>query len=371
MSVRRALEDVKQISDRFMNGMRTTFLSPATRTGLDIGSRAIKLVRLRALRKGWGLDSIQVKHVPEPKEGEQERNRERIIGDTLAQLVEEGQIQGARTAISISGPSVMVKPIEVPLMTKEELKGHLELELERYLSYERHDIYWDYYAPHVRCERQPSLMNVYLVAAKKDTVDRRVKLVTDAGLRPVVVDIDGFALANMYGFNYQQRTREATLLVNVSPTGLTMTVLGVTGRLYMHDVAIGGEWRQNVLHEAALLASENLELRESLVSRSPVADGLLEDVYEEIATEVRRTIESFNSDEGEQRIHQVLLCGGYAHLPGLAGLLNMQLDMLVEVADSFKRLTVSRESGDSTKLKTLSILAGVAVGLALRCGRDQ
>ena len=50
-------------------------------------------------------------------------------------------------------------------------------------------------------------MDVLLVAAKKDMINDYTTVVTEAGLLPVVVDIDSFAVQNMFSANYESAGR--------------------------------------------------------------------------------------------------------------------------------------------------------------------
>ena len=45
-------------------------------------------------------------------------------------------------------------------------------------------------------------MSVILVAAKKDKVNEITELIKAAGLIPAILDVDVFAVENMYGINY-------------------------------------------------------------------------------------------------------------------------------------------------------------------------
>ena len=44
-------------------------------------------------------------------------------------------------------------------------------------------------------------MNVLLVAAKRDLVDAKMRILADAGVVPSIVDVDAFALHNAFEVN--------------------------------------------------------------------------------------------------------------------------------------------------------------------------
>ncbi len=319
-----------------------SIFSSTTSIGLDIGSRFVKLVQLRHFSQGAHLIDVQIEGIPEEDE-RVEMQRSVGLGLTLKRLVEKRGIEGAKVAISISGPSVIVKPINVPWMTEEELQGHLELEIDRYLPYEGDDIYWDYYLPQSNHLIPGPTMTMYLVAAKRDVVDHRVQLVTQVGLVPVVVDLDSLALANMHMVNYKNSRDGSDLIVNVGPSGFSMITVGSTKGFYQYDAMFGGE-------------------RQSEVSQGEMA--------REVTCEIQKAIEDCRSSDLNDSISRVLLSGGYACYPGFVESLSSQLSISVEVVNPFKGLIISKGVLAEDRLEETSVLAGVAVGLALRSGRD-
>ena len=363
-----AIDVFKRMSQLVVKGIRLPFRS-SLGIGLDIGSHAIKLVRLKKQANGWQLDRIRIEDIPELIRSQDEKSMDSALETSLSQMVEEEGLKGLPTAISISGPSVMVKPIQVPAMTEEEVAGHLEWEIERYLPYEAQDIYWDYYVPQMNALNQRSVMTVFLVAAKKETVDTKFQLVRQVGLQPTVVDIDSFALSNMYRINYPERGQEAVLLVNLGPSGLHMTALDGSERLSTRDTVIGGEWYQDVLQEGIRLPRESLKQREASGHRPEALDVLLEEVYEEVGKEVQNMVENFSdSEHGGQPIQRVMLCGGYSGLSGLTEHLHGRLSLAVEMINPLRKLTHASHNHDHSSWKQKAHLAGVAVGLAMRSG---
>ena len=187
-------------------------------------------------------------------------------------------------------------------------------------------------------------MTLYLVAAKRDVVDHRVQLVTQVGLLPVVVDLDSLALANMHRVNYNDSRDGSALVVNVGPSGFSMITVSRTKEFYQHDAMFGGE-RQS-------------EMSEGEMSR-------------EVICEIQKAIEDCRSSDPNHCISRVLVSGGYACSTEFVESLSSHLPIPVEVVNPFKSLTISNGVLAKDRVEETSVLAGVAVGLALRSERDQ
>ena len=325
------------------------------------------MVKLKQLHSTAGyIVDLRVQEIESRilREGVLIRHQETV--KALMRVVEEADIKGSKVAVSISGPSVILKSIEMPWMTGEELQGHLELEIERYLPYERDDIYWDYHVSHQPRLNDSSPMFVSLVAARKPVVDQQVALVKECGLQPVIVDVDGLALANMFTVNYPGSNSETALLVNAGASGLNMISVGSRGYVVMRDVDLLGEWSYEVLHEASRGAHDGQKVVDSEAPQDKALSVLLDDVFREIAREIRRVIDDYQGYEYDQNIQQVWLCGGYAKIPGFVESLSAQISLPVDIVDPFKQLILDPALEQNKELDSYSSLVGVAVGLALR-----
>ena len=339
--------------------------------GLDIGSRLIKMVKLTQVEsKEWYLDDLRTLEVETRMSDREDSIREQEIVTALMRLVKEAHLEGCNVAVSISGPSVILKSIEMPWMSDEELQGHLRLEVERYLPYERNDIYWDYHVSHRSKLNEASSMFVNLVAAKKPVVDQRVALVKQCGLRPVVVDVDGLALANMFEMNYPEADQETALLVNVGASGLNMITVGGSGYTVMRDIDLLGEWSYEILNQAFQAGHDHQKFM-SPDSMDEISFSVpVEEVFRDIAHDIRRVIDDYQGYEHDQAVRRIWLCGGHATVPGLVERLSEQLALPVQIADPCQQLT-GFSSMETKDVASLSTLVGVAVGLGLRDGEGH
>jgi type IV pilus assembly protein PilM len=64
-------------------------------------------------------------------------------------------------------------------------------------------------------------MNVFLVAAKKEMVNDYINLVNLAGLNPCIIDVEAFALQNIFEINYESKDENVALIdIGASKTSL-------------------------------------------------------------------------------------------------------------------------------------------------------
>lgn len=334
--------------------------------GLDIGSQTIKLVQLTSKHGKWHLQYCGVKSLPWPTSEEDGENSDRAKEDAIRELVRESHLHQTRVACSIRGPSVMVKSIQVPIMTASELEEHLGWEMDQYIPSDVRDIYWDYHIPdHGHREASEVMMSVLLVAVKKEAVHKRVKLIQRSGLNPSVVDVDTLALSNMYAFNYEDGDPNRILLIHVSPSGVGMNVMNQGIPIFMREIEVGGDgYRDLMEHTVRNAQKEGLSVDAG--SSSDSSEILLKEVYREVSKEVKKTIEYCCDMVPQHEIQKLFLCGGYAKVPGLAKTIEAEVNLPLEFMDPFKKLDGLSNLKGRESIQSLDLLGGVAIGLALR-----
>ena len=340
--------------------------------GLDIGSRAIKLIQLEQRDQGYRLHRCGLKRLyPGMLDGERSPNKSALVS-AIKELFEECGVRVTRVAISISGPSVIIKRIRIPMMAMEEVEQYLVWNSQQYIPYDSDELYLDFHVvPQVNPGLKSTQLDLFLVAAKKDLVEQRRKLVENAGLDPVVCEVDSLALTNMYILTDGPNSHQTVLLVNIGASGMNMAVVRGGKPVLMRDASTGGD-RYNDRIRSTLHCSEK---RADQVLFSQVEERdfmpLLAEVHEEIGGEVKRTIEYLAETEPGGTMDKVLLCGGYARAPGLVESLSRFLGLPVEHIDPFHGVEVDESGVDRDALYNLAPLAAVGMGLASRRAGDR
>jgi type IV pilus assembly protein PilM len=157
--------------------------------GIDIGASSVKLCQLKSSKKGYVLDHFGM--VPLPPEAIVDgalMNSARIV-EAVQELVASAKIKNKQVAISLSGHSVIIKKIPLPQMSKEELDEQIQWEAEQFIPFDIQDVNIDVQIVREQAAQQGQ-MEVVLVAAKKDLVNEYTSVIIEAGLEPVICDVE-------------------------------------------------------------------------------------------------------------------------------------------------------------------------------------
>lgn len=351
------------------------FASKKDIVGIDIGSSSVKLVRLRESRGNYQLANIGVMPLdPEVIVDNMIMDSAAIVG-VVDNLISEQKIKTKRVATSISGHSVIIRKILLPIMTEDELEASIQWEAEQYIPFDVSEVNIDFQilGPD---EKDPSQMSVMLVAAKKDYVDDFVNVFSEAGLEPVVMDIDCFAVENMFDMNYGFVDDEVVALVDMGASAISVNVLKGEISVFTRDIQAGGNLISEELQKRLGISSEEAEKvklgeREIDDVDAESIDEVLRDAVENLVQEVQRSLDFFSATSTDDKVRKVYLTGGVSGSQLVCETLENRLGVTVEVIDPFKNVVVSEKEFDADYLKSVGPMLSVAVGLALRKVGDK
>ena len=219
-------------------------------------------------------------------------------------------------------------------------------------------------------------MSVFRVASKKDKINELTELVKGAGLMPMVMDVDAFAIENMHAINYPMSQDETTALVNVGASVMNINIVSKGTSLFTRDIPIGGNrYTESIQRELGLSYEDAEALKKggkaAGSNQAAAAQSVIESVNAEVASEIARTIDYFKSTVTEGEVQQVLLCGGGAQIAGLVKQLRDRMHAVVGVANPFGEVDTSGRDFAQAPLAELAPLASGGVGVALRAVGDR
>ena len=357
--------------------VQSLFTSKGQLLGLDIGSSAIKVVQMKQARGSYALQRLGRM----PLESNVIVDGMVVDGPKVVQaikdLIKEQRVKVKEVAISVSGHSVIVKKVTIPQVPDEDLEGQVRQAAEQYIPFDINEVNLDYHilpAAPIEGEAEPQL-SVLVVAAKKEKINELAELVRGAGLKPLVMDVDAFAIENMYGVNYPAVPGEIIVLVNLGASVMTVNILKDGTSMFTRDVSLGGNRYNEALQRQMLITSEQAEA----AKRGEFDEGIdkdqastvVEDVNAEVASEIARSVDYYRTTSADGDIQKIVMCGGCAKVTGLLERLSDRMSVEVELANPFNQIDTGALDMDPDELADLAPEAAVGVGLALRTAGDR
>jgi type IV pilus assembly protein PilM len=341
--------------------------------GLDIGSSSVKLVKLREAKGIYHLESLGVASLPPEAIVDNAIMDSTSVVEVIRNLVESHKVKTKNVATSISGHSVIIRKIVLPIMTDDEMESSIQWEAEQYIPFEISEVNLDcqILGPD---EKDPSQMNVILVAAKKDFVNDHVAVLKECGLNPVVMDIDCFAIENAFEANHTGSS-ETIALINMGASATNINILKNGVSVFTRDIQVGGNMFNDEIQKRLGLSgpeAERTKLGEVLddVDANGVGEVIAQ-ATEILAQEVQRSLDFFSATSADEKVQGLFITGGVSKAPDVKKALERRLGIAVEPLDPFRQLVVSEKDFDPEYLQEMAPFFSVAVGLAMRRMGDK
>ena len=337
--------------------------------GLDIGSQSIKMVDLAKTRSGYQLKALGLGLIPAESIVDKDIMDTETVVDTIKNLRENLKVRSRGAATAISGHSVIVKKAELPLQSEAELRQTLPIEAEQYIPFDINDVYFDSFILGESLERT-DMMDVLIVAAKRELVDDYSSAVKNAGLKPMLMDIDVFSLESMYEVNYPDATESIVALVNAGASMININVIKDGMSIFARDISMGGrQLTERIQREFGV----SYERAENIKTGANIEGIDLEKINyifkmasETYVQEIRRTLDFFLSTMVNENIEKIYMSGGSSKIPGLVKLLEKQMEIPVEMVNPFNNIKWDDRVFDPEYMAYIAPQMAVAVGLALR-----
>jgi type IV pilus assembly protein PilM len=298
------------------------------------------------------------------------------IVEAIQEVVAAQRLKAKEVAIGVRGHSVIIKKIQLPRMTQEELDESIQWEAEQYIPFDVKDVNIDtqILTPEGDAAGQ---MDVLLVAAKKDMINDYTSVCAEAGLVATVVDVDAFAVQNAFENNYEGFAGESVVLINVGAAVSNINILARGITTFTRDITMGGnafteeiQKQLNISYDEAEALKVGGQGETDAVVPQEV-ERVIQGVADQMAGEIQRSLDFYAATAADNRIARVLLSGGTARIPALFKVIETRAGVPVDLLNPFKAIDIDHKKFDAAAVQNAASGAAVSVGLALRRAGDK
>lgn len=358
----------------FLSG-KTTLLA------IDIGSHSIKVAQLEG--ESGKFELLNFGSLPLEPEAVSEgvvRDEEHVT-EVLKRLLAAENISNRHAVVSVSGEAVMIKKIKIPMVPEEEMADVVSEEAEQYIPFDIDDVQIDYQVLEAppkneddmfeddEDEEEEEKQDILLVAVQNEIIDSRLGVLAAAGLKPLIVDLDVFAMVNALGVSRNLKEMGAVALVDLGHTFTHLNILMDGVSTFTRDIPVGGSsCTEAIVSKFQLEEAKDAEaFKYGMVPEEVDKEDVVETIvtaFEPIVDELYKAFEFFSSTSNTQ-VEKVFLAGGGALIPGADGLLADRLSVPVEIFDPMESVKIPG-SFDKKSLAHLAPMSAVVMGLASR-----
>ncbi len=354
--------------------------------GIDISPSAVKVVELSRSGSRFRVEAYAVEPLGEGMLEDRNLADPDVIGEAIKRACRNAGVRTRRAAVAVPTSSVINRTVPMPVEFKEsDIEANISIEAAQYIPYPIEEIYLDF---EVKGPSQASSeqQDILLVATRKENVDTREAALKEAGLIPAVVDVEAYALENMFrlvmdglsrgggessGVNLSKKARDSlTALVDIGASIANLYILQGDQIIFSREQGFGCDQLTLRIAEAYGLSREQAErAKRTGQVNEDYDETLLHPFKQMLAEQIGHALQFFFSSDhfvsGRYTVDNLVLIGGGAMLSGLDRVVADVLGIATMVANPFKNMGSASRVNSSALLRDAPLLA-VAGGLALR-----
>ncbi len=325
--------------------------------GLDVGSYSIKYVEIE--KESAQAKLLRVLILPVNAASPESATK------AINLLFSQSPASNKRVRIAVAGgSSLLIRRIQLPTMSPAELKGAIRFEAESHIPFPVEECDIDFQI--LGQTEDKKMMNVMLVAVKKEFIKERLKLLGPANIIPEVIDVDIFCLINAYEVLGHTEGENTFGLLNIGHSVSSFAIVKDKQPFFVREIPFGALSITEALMEAKGLKKDEADRMKVELPPGSLADvqAAVEKGLEPLMDELRHSIDYVENETAEE-LKTIWLSGGGALSPGSAKILSEELGKQVSLWDNTKRLQIFGEI-DQKYLSAHSLELNVALGMVLR-----
>ena len=328
--------------------------------GLDIGSSAVKVVRLRQDNTGYTVTAAGIAEIAVSEGNNNHLNTIKAIRECLKSA-------GSKTKLAVcgvSGPDVAVRDFEFPLLSTSEIDGAVLFEATQVCPFNAAESAVD----HHLIPNGDGKTKGILVAATNTLITSKEKLVKESALKCVLMDVEGLALLNCFNGLADESEKSTTAILNVGSSGTTVAIMGGNGRPFIRDMTFAGD---NIVELIAADKDMSIEDVKGILSADSTASQMelhdsLKKACLKLIVNVSETLRYYATQKQSTRVEKIFVCGGFALTKGFVELLNSRLGVEALLWNPFEKISCDAAQQFGDVFDKIGPALAVAAGLAMR-----
>ena len=333
--------------------------------GLDIGSQSIKIVEIKKDGNVLRLNASGIIGYNGVSPDQSTNNKELVaLSEAIKKLHRETKVASKDVYISLPESLVFTRTIKFPMLTDQEIASAIKWESEQYIPIPISEAIVQYQIIERRENASPPEVDILLVAAKKDLVEKYVKLVQMAGLNVVGVETELLALVRALA---PVDKSSVILDFGSKSTDIAISNKGQLG--FSRSILTAGDALTRALAKGFGINVQQAEQYKRTYGLSQTqlegkVKQILDPVVKLVADEVKKAIQFYQGEEKGDPPTSVIVTGGTAGMPELISSLSEILGMEIVMGNPFAKLSL--DTATAKKLQGFAPVYSIAVGLALK-----
>ena len=339
--------------------------------GVDISSSAVKVLELSRRGEQYTVESYAVEPLPPGAVADKQIADPAVVGEAVLRAFGRSGSKTRNAAVAVAGSSVITKIISMPASLNEnDMEAQIKAEADQYIPYPIEEVNLDFDIVGASAH-DATAVDVLLAACRKEQIENRIAALEIAGLTPMVVDVEAYALENACQFLTHQMPEggrgRSVAVIDMGATTTSVLVLQDLKPVYTRDQSFGGkQLTEDIMRFYDMSYEEAGKAKRFGSLPESYAEEVLPHFFDDMAQQIDRSFQFyFSAASREAQVDQVILAGGCAHIPGVDQQMTDRLGAPCVIARPFARMAVATRARPQQLAKDEASLL-IACGLAFR-----
>jgi type IV pilus assembly protein PilM len=339
--------------------------------GVDISSSSVKMVELAGSTKdGYHVERYVIEFLPKDVVSDGNIVNLELAAESIKRAWKRMATSTRRVAIALPTAAVITKKIIVPAGQREDqLELQVESEANQYIPFPLDEVNLDFQVLGP-VATSPDEIEVLIAASRKEKVEDRVAVAEAAGLKPVVMDVESYAILSAFELIEKQLPEagkgKIIALLDVGANVMNLTVFRDNQTLYVREQVFGGnQLTQDIARHYGMSFEEAEAAKRNHNLPDNYAAELLRPYIENMALEVSRALQFFFTSTQFSQVDLIVLAGGCAMIAEADEVVAARTQIRTIIANPFADMSLSGRVMAKNLLADAPLLL-VACGLALR-----
>ncbi len=371
-----------------MNSLISYLKKGKNTVGIEIGVCSIKMVELAHRASGPELVGYCIRSVPDqPSDAASEGDKK--LSAVLRDVVSCCSVKTPRIYFSISGPSVSLQRVSMPVMPDKEIPHALQWTAKKQFPFSLKDARITFQKTDDTLDEKKQ--ELLVAAAQKSYIESRLSLFKKAGVSPYGIHTVPNAHQHATRFSNAQLQNKTTAILDIGSEQTKLSILRNGALNFARDINTGSNDFTKTFMEPFAIGDRHFALDFNEAEKikqdygiplggaaGETAQGIplsrimvmLRPVLEKLITETLRSFDYYKAHTRHKAIDHVYICGGGAGLHNLTEFLSGGLGVQVSLLNPFEHISISPEIGDDEFFLNNRHQFATAAGLAIGCARE-
>ncbi len=289
-------------------------------------------------------------------------------GEMLKEFFDKGLLSSKKIRISVKGQGVVIRFVQFPQMNLADLKSAISFEIDQYIPFKIHEVVWDCQILEENIAAATgAVMNVLLVAVKREDLYATLQIFQNAGLQVELIDADALALINVLDFFHPEDIKNPVAILDIGTEVSTLSVTQQSKPRFIRDITYGGvDILKRIRRKLGL--TQELAVQQIEVDREPTpeASAVIKEALNDLVSELRVSLNYYlDQVPASEPVKKLFIAGGGGYHPLVIETLTQSLGFPVEIIQMLGKLQLG-PLADAELIKKNEGILPVALGLCLR-----